>query len=713
MAQFFFFPFSRTAPLSNTPPRCTSLTVASSNVRAYKTVVSDSFGTMESTNSTDPFAYVTLVTSDDFVLGAQLLAYSLRKQQCKEPLLCIVTPNLTPHSLQLLTASSYTLLLVHPLPCPFRSHVSSWSAVGLTKLRIFSLTRYSRLLYIDADCLVLQNLDHLFRTPHSPTFPFAAAPDISPPDRFNAGVLLLAPDLRLYQHMIESLPAVGSWDGGDTGYLNNLFPGWYAADVCCRLPFRYNALRVMEWWTRKAPGYWDVAVGEVSILHYCSSPKVWEARKGGKLEQLWWSMHDEWQQAESGKQTSQQQPAVIDLRQRSVLPVFSSPLLPFPASMLSVSFDTASTKRPIHFGMWSPDDHSWLSLLRARYERQARQLNTQQDYHGGNGLHASLASLTLTDPHNRYSSFSPPRHIHAIWLGSPLPARLERWLTTFRLHHPTWQHTLHTSLDSFPHSCPPSSPLHPHLTRLMLQATNYAEQSDILRLDVLLAYGGLYVDCDFECFAPFDALHNSSLVGLYCGMSNTGTVELNNGLIGARAGHPLLRRSIERMCTRETSAGEEQRSAVSAMDIISRTGPGHFTRVVMEYVSSAVDGGAEDVLLLPPTFFYPLANTLRGLQMDEERALFRRPESLCMHHWACSWQKAEANTNGGSSLVDGSSSSGIVPVAGHLQTKATLPAKSVRDSDGEDDVQRVRQALAVPDGRVLPAGVLSRIGQFI
>ena len=682
------------------------------------------FGIMEPTNSAASYAYVTLVTSDDFVIGAQLLAYSLRKQRCRHPLLCLVTPNLSNHSLQLLTASSYTLLLVHPLPCPFRSHVASWSAVGLTKLRVFSLIRYSRLLYIDADCLVLHNLDHLFDTPHSTTFPFSAAPDIFPPDRFNAGVLLLSPSLPLYQHIVESLPAVGSWDGGDTGYLNNLFPGWYAAETCCRLPFRYNALRVMEWWTRKAPAYWDEAVGEVSVLHYCSSPKVWEARKGGKLEQLWWRMYDEWQQAETDKPTATTplQPAVMDLRQQSVLPAFSSPLLPFPASMLSVPFDASLTNRPIRWDVWSPDDRDWLLLLRARYQRQAKQLNSQRESRDRSELHTSIASLTQTDYQDMHASLTSattplaataiPRHIHHIWLGSPLPAAFERWLCTFRHHHPIWQHTLHTSLDSFPHSCLPSSPLHSHLRRLMAESTNYAEQSDILRLDVLLAYGGLYADCDFECFAPLDALHIDASIGLYCGMSNTGTVELNNGLIGARAGHPLLRRCLEQMCVRETSAGEEQGARVSAMDIISRTGPGHFTRVMLEYVSSTVDVGADDVLMLPPTFFYPLANTLRGLQMDEERALFRRPESLCMHHWACSWQKPEANTSttGSTDNSCGSSGDGTLAIG---PTATAAHTSRARIDEGAIDMRKVRQALAVSDCRVLPAGVLSRIGQFI
>lgn len=47
---------------------------------------------------------------------------------------------------------------------------------------------------------------------------------------------------------------------------------------------------------------------------------------------------------------------------------------------------------------------------------------------------------------------------------------------------------------------------------------------------ILLRYGGLYVDVDFLCLGAFDDLHRR--YEMYTGMSNTGTFELNNGLVG-------------------------------------------------------------------------------------------------------------------------------------------------------------------------------------
>jgi glycogenin glucosyltransferase len=85
-----------------------------------------------------------------------------------------------------------------------------------------------------------------------------------------------------------------SYDGGDTGFLNAYFPGWYGLPPAHRLPFAYNAQRTLHWLTYdKQPGYWE-AVGQPKILHFSSSPKPWESGAGGRkgpLEMAWWQAY--------------------------------------------------------------------------------------------------------------------------------------------------------------------------------------------------------------------------------------------------------------------------------------------------------------------------------------------------------------------------------------------------------------------------------------
>ena len=74
-----------------------------------------------------------------------------------------------------------------PNPHEKNSTNASWIGSGYTKLYIWTLTDYSQVFYIDADCLINASPEEAFNRDVS----FAAAPDIFPPDHFNAGVLLI------------------------------------------------------------------------------------------------------------------------------------------------------------------------------------------------------------------------------------------------------------------------------------------------------------------------------------------------------------------------------------------------------------------------------------------------------------------------------------------------------------------------------------------
>ncbi|CAN0455495.1 unnamed protein product, partial [Ascophyllum nodosum] len=180
---------------------------------------------------------------------------------------------------------------VDPIAMPVREqagHVPSWAEVGYTKLRIWGLTQYKRVVYIDADALVMDTVDELFDR----KVDFAAAPDVFPPDRFNAGVMVVAPSEDVLQDMLSKASELTSYDGGDTGFLNAYFSDWFSRPPSARLPFAYNALRTVYWTTHdKNPGYWE-AIGPAKIIHFCSSPKPWEeGKRKGDLEMLWWERY--------------------------------------------------------------------------------------------------------------------------------------------------------------------------------------------------------------------------------------------------------------------------------------------------------------------------------------------------------------------------------------------------------------------------------------
>lgn len=101
----------------------------------------------------------------------------------------------------------------------------------LTKLHLFRLTQYKKLIFLDADVLPIRSLSHLFHIPH----PFSAVPDVGWPDIFNSGVLVVSPGEDKFEEVRGLLGQKGSWDGGDQGILNE----WRGNDWN-RLSFTYN-----------------------------------------------------------------------------------------------------------------------------------------------------------------------------------------------------------------------------------------------------------------------------------------------------------------------------------------------------------------------------------------------------------------------------------------------------------------------------------------
>ncbi|CAM9580775.1 unnamed protein product, partial [Phaeothamnion confervicola] len=199
--------------------------------------------------------FLAVVTSNDYLIGAEALFGSIRATGSSRKRVLMVTPQcaaLQRHGLL------DEIVAVEPIAIPAAAevpqHVRAWAEVGYTKLRIWSLIQYRKVVYVDADALVDENVDELFDLPTD----FAAAPDIHPPDRFNAGVMVLTPSEAVLEEMLGRTATTATYDGGDTaGFLNAFFPDWFSGPAAGRLPFRYNAQRTMYWNTHERnPEYW-------------------------------------------------------------------------------------------------------------------------------------------------------------------------------------------------------------------------------------------------------------------------------------------------------------------------------------------------------------------------------------------------------------------------------------------------------------------------
>ncbi|XP_007471373.1 PREDICTED: glycogenin-1 isoform X3 [Lipotes vexillifer] len=184
-------------------------------------------------------AFVTLTTNDAYAKGALVLGSSLKQHRTTRRLAVLVTPQVSDSMRKTLETIFDEVIMVDVLDSGDSAHLTLMKrpelGITLTKLHCWSLTQYSKCVFMDADTLVLANIDDLFEREE-----LSAAPDPGWPDCFNSGVFVYQPSVETYNQLLHLASEQGSFDGGDQGLLNTFFGSWATADIRKHLPFIYN-----------------------------------------------------------------------------------------------------------------------------------------------------------------------------------------------------------------------------------------------------------------------------------------------------------------------------------------------------------------------------------------------------------------------------------------------------------------------------------------
>lgn len=218
---------------------------------------------------------------------------------------------------------------------------------------------------------------------------------------------------------------------------------------------------------------------------------------------------------------------------------------------------------------------------------------------------AFLDQIELLYQKNKDAQFSTskdikiPCVIHLIWLGPrTFPPESVENLRSWIAYHPEWKMKFWTDRDREPpcegiEMVDISNVVFTKLEKCFLESRNWAEKSDLLRYEILLAEGGIYVDHDAYCIASFDALVRgydffSCLEAPHEPFAGF-NITTWNGLIGSRPRHPALAKAIDLVADRWEAVGQKFRGK----DLYSQV------EVVMQRTYIAFTHALEGTLDLP------------------------------------------------------------------------------------------------------------------
>ncbi|TRY58947.1 hypothetical protein DNTS_033920 [Danionella cerebrum] len=231
-------------------------------------------------------AFVTLATTDNYAKGAMVLGKSLRNHSTSKKLVALIGPHISESSRAVLRKIYDEVRLVDVLDSGDAAHLAMMKrpdlGVTFTKLHCWTLTQYSKCVFMDADTLVLSNIDELFEREE-----LSAAPDPGWPDCFNSGVFVFRPCNETYGKLLTACSENGSFDGnpkvhcfsfgfssgGDQGVLNSFFSDWATADISKHLPFIYNLSSIAIY--TYLPAFKQYG-HDAKVVHFLGKVKPWD-----------------------------------------------------------------------------------------------------------------------------------------------------------------------------------------------------------------------------------------------------------------------------------------------------------------------------------------------------------------------------------------------------------------------------------------------------
>uniref|UniRef100_A0A3Q0R3L5 glycogenin glucosyltransferase n=1 Tax=Amphilophus citrinellus TaxID=61819 RepID=A0A3Q0R3L5_AMPCI len=216
-------------------------------------------------------AFVTLATNDSYAKAAMVLGQSLRNHNTTRKLVALVGPHVAEQCRDVLHSIFDEVRVVDVMDSGDSAHLALMKrpdlGVTFTKLHCWTLTHYSKCVFMDADTLVLSNIDELFEREE-----LSAAPDPGWPDCFNSGVFVFRPSNETHEKLIAFCGENGSFDGGDQGVLNSFFNTWATADISKHLPFIYNLSSIAIY--SYLPAFKQYGQG-AKVVHFLGKVKPW------------------------------------------------------------------------------------------------------------------------------------------------------------------------------------------------------------------------------------------------------------------------------------------------------------------------------------------------------------------------------------------------------------------------------------------------------
>ncbi|MDR0812491.1 MAG: hypothetical protein LBO63_00585 [Oscillospiraceae bacterium] len=205
--------------------------------------------------------------------------------------------------------------------------------------------------------------------------------------------------------------------------------------------------------------------------------------------------------------------------------------------------------------------------------------------------------------------------IHYVWLGSrEVPREYAAFIENWRKLHPEWE-IIKWNEENY--DCENNDWI-----RLAIEQKNYSLAADVIRSNVLLNYGGVYLDVDIELFKPLDDLVNEN--DFFIGYETD--FWFGCAILGAKKNHQIMREAYERYL----APCKEVNSKSNMLCVLN------FSATIKRLYGAKLDGKTKKLednsCLLSSDYFFPQHYITHRTKITNN--------TVAKHHYSATWHSA-------------------------------------------------------------------------
>lgn len=229
-------------------------------------------------SSIPKYAYATFIGSASFFPALEVFLHSFAAVDNKYNL-CLCIAKVFDHEeimrqvlkmLRKYESINYTVVILPLIPNPLGSRALQRWIINWTKIQLFSLVHYEKVLYVDLDVIFLRNTDVVFNhtlVDYIGTYDWGKWTKLNS-TKMNGGVFLIKPSVTLRLNLLKVYRDVSLYKSIEAE--QGLFNYYFGASKCC-LPYNFNVQKTVE---KTYPHLFKIE--SIFILHF-TGEKPWRS----------------------------------------------------------------------------------------------------------------------------------------------------------------------------------------------------------------------------------------------------------------------------------------------------------------------------------------------------------------------------------------------------------------------------------------------------